>query len=116
MKRKLGRNTMKKAAAFLLGVTLIMGMSGCGVTREEDGTSAAPTESSSEAGDASEASSEDGSASKDGLIPVTFQSKWIPQAQFMGYYVALDKGYYEEEGLDVEIIERLSRELIGISL
>lgn len=104
MKRKLGRSTMKKAAAFLLGVTLIMGMSGCGVTREEDGTSAAPTESSSEAGDASEASSEDGSASKDGLIPVTFQSKWIPQAQFMGYYVALDKGYYEEEGLDVTIL------------
>ena len=25
---------------------------------------------------------------------VTIQLKWLPQAQFMGYYVALDKGYY----------------------
>lgn len=35
---------------------------------------------------------------------VSIQLKWLPQAQFMGYYVALDKGYYEEVGLTVEII------------
>ncbi len=34
---------------------------------------------------------------------VTLQLKWVTQAQFAGYYVAKDKGYYEEEGLDVEI-------------
>lgn len=35
---------------------------------------------------------------------VTIQLKWLPQAQFMGYYVALDKGYYKEAGLDVTIV------------
>jgi NitT/TauT family transport system substrate-binding protein len=34
---------------------------------------------------------------------VSIQLKWLPQAQFMGYYVALDKGYYEDYGLNVTI-------------
>jgi NitT/TauT family transport system substrate-binding protein len=34
---------------------------------------------------------------------VTLQLKWVAQAQFAGYYVAQDKGFYEEAGLDVEI-------------
>ncbi|MGJ5620396.1 ABC transporter substrate-binding protein [Sulfitobacter sp. MF3-043] len=34
---------------------------------------------------------------------VTLQLKWVTQAQFGGYYVALDKGFYEEEGLNVTI-------------
>ena len=34
---------------------------------------------------------------------VTLQLKWVTQAQFAGYYVALDKGFYEEEGLNVTI-------------
>lgn len=34
---------------------------------------------------------------------VTIQLKWLPQAQFMGYYVAAAKGYYEEVGLNVTI-------------
>ena len=32
------------------------------------------------------------------------QLKWLPQSQFMGYYVALDKGYYKDNGLNVEIV------------
>jgi NitT/TauT family transport system substrate-binding protein len=35
---------------------------------------------------------------------VSVQLKWLPQAQFMGYYVALDKGYYKDAGLDVKIV------------
>jgi NitT/TauT family transport system substrate-binding protein len=34
---------------------------------------------------------------------VTLQLKWVAQGQFAGYFVAKDKGFYEEEGLDVEI-------------
>ncbi|WP_316860873.1 ABC transporter substrate-binding protein [uncultured Cohaesibacter sp.] len=33
----------------------------------------------------------------------TLQLKWVTQAQFAGYYVALEKGFYEEEDLDVTI-------------
>lgn len=35
---------------------------------------------------------------------VSVQLKWLPQAQFMGYYVAKAKGYYDEVGLDVTIV------------
>ncbi|MFO1139179.1 MAG: ABC transporter substrate-binding protein [Paracoccus sp. (in: a-proteobacteria)] len=34
---------------------------------------------------------------------VTLQLKWVTQSQFAGYYVALDKGFYEAEGLNVTI-------------
>lgn len=34
---------------------------------------------------------------------ITLQLKWVTQAQFAGYYVAKDKGFYAEEDLDVEI-------------
>ncbi|TCD14878.1 ABC transporter substrate-binding protein [Oricola cellulosilytica] len=34
---------------------------------------------------------------------LTLQLKWVTQAQFAGYYVAKDKGFYEEADLDVEI-------------
>lgn len=33
----------------------------------------------------------------------TLQTKWVTQAQFAGYYVALENGYYDDEGLDVTI-------------
>ena len=32
---------------------------------------------------------------------VTFMPQWTPQTQFAGYYVALEKGFYAEEGIDV---------------
>ncbi|MFN3282507.1 MAG: ABC transporter substrate-binding protein [Tabrizicola sp.] len=35
---------------------------------------------------------------------VKLQLKWVTQAQFAGYYVAKDKGFYEEEGLNVTIL------------
>ena len=34
---------------------------------------------------------------------VTLQLKWVAQAQFAGYFVAKDKGFYDEENLDVTI-------------
>ena len=35
---------------------------------------------------------------------LTLQLKWVTQAQFAGYYVALDKGYYDEGDLDITIL------------
>jgi NitT/TauT family transport system substrate-binding protein len=34
---------------------------------------------------------------------VTIQLKWVAQAQFAGYFVAKDKGFYKDAGLDVTI-------------
>src|SRR5947199_227115 len=37
------------------------------------------------------------------LTKLTFQLKWVTQAQFAGYYAAEAKGYYKKAGLDVKI-------------
>jgi NitT/TauT family transport system substrate-binding protein len=37
------------------------------------------------------------------LTKLTFQLKWVTQAQFAGYYAAAAKGYYKKAGLDVNI-------------
>lgn len=36
--------------------------------------------------------------------PFTLQLNWLPQAQFLGYFVAEALGYYEQEGLAVSIL------------
>lgn len=45
------------------------------------------------------------SFAEDALKKVTVILDYVPNTNHTGMYVALDKGYYEEEGLDVEIIE-----------
>ncbi|HEX4407441.1 MAG TPA: ABC transporter substrate-binding protein [Xanthobacteraceae bacterium] len=42
-------------------------------------------------------------ASAQAADPVTIQLKWVAQAQFAGYFVAKDKGFYKDAGLDVTI-------------
>lgn len=42
--------------------------------------------------------------SADGPIDVKLQLQWLPQGQFAGYFAAADQGYFEDEGLNVEII------------
>ena len=52
------------------------------------------------------ADSEENTATKtpDGRTKVTLMLNWFPEAEHGGYYAALVHGYYEEAGLDVEII------------
>jgi NitT/TauT family transport system substrate-binding protein len=38
------------------------------------------------------------------LTKVKFQLQWVAQAQFAGYYAALDQGYYKDEGIDVSFL------------
>jgi NitT/TauT family transport system substrate-binding protein len=38
------------------------------------------------------------------LEPAVFIPQWIPQAQFAGYYVAYEKGFYRRLGLDLRIL------------
>ncbi|MES1168046.1 MAG: ABC transporter substrate-binding protein, partial [Oleiharenicola lentus] len=39
-----------------------------------------------------------------GHVKIKFQTDWYPQPEHGGYYQALAKGFYAEEGLDVEIL------------
>ncbi len=57
----------------------------------------------SSGGSGTSTSAADGDAGE--LTPVSLQLQWYSQAQFAGYYAALEQGYYEDEGLDVTILE-----------
>ena len=39
------------------------------------------------------------------LTPVKLQLQWFAQAQFAGYYAAVDQGFYADQCLDVSIVE-----------
>ncbi|MDD5118359.1 MAG: ABC transporter substrate-binding protein [Sulfuricurvum sp.] len=41
---------------------------------------------------------------------VTLQLSWLNQFQFAGYYVAKEKGYYADSGLDVTILDAQNRQ------
>lgn len=49
--------------------------------------------------------SDDDEPSAEGLTPVKLQLQWVAQAQFAGYYAAVAQGFYNDEGLDVSIVE-----------
>lgn len=48
---------------------------------------------------------EDAKHGHDDLIKVRLQLQWVTQSQFAGYYAAQEMGFYEEQGLDLEILE-----------
>ena len=86
---------MKKKLLALGLITVMMGMMliGCG-SKSSDTTDAKDTTKSA-----------DTTKGKDGqLDKVNLQLKWLPQSQFMGYYVAASKGYYKDEGIDINIL------------
>jgi NitT/TauT family transport system substrate-binding protein len=70
------------AATLALGVAAL-GLAACSTT---DDTSSTPSASGA-------------------LTPVKLQLQWVTQAQFAGYYAAVDQGFYKKLGLDVSIIE-----------
>ena len=51
---------------------------------------------------AEEAMADDGCAE---LTPVSLQLQWVTQSQFAGYFAAVDQGFYEEQCLDLTILE-----------
>lgn len=72
-------------------VVLALLVAGCGGDDEEAGGDAAGTTPAETSGETQE------------TVDVTLQLKWVTQGQFAGYYAALEQGYYEDEGLNVEI-------------
>jgi NitT/TauT family transport system substrate-binding protein len=43
-------------------------------------------------------------ADDSGLTKIVFQADWYPQPEHGGFFTALAKGYYKDEGLDVKIL------------
>lgn len=79
-----------RVTATAAGLVAALALAGCsGGDSDSSAGSGGSEESSSTAGD---------------LTPVKLQLQWLTQAQFSGYYAALDQGYYADAGLDVEIL------------
>ena len=87
----------KRILSMLLAAgMMVMMLAGCGSSDSKSSDAQGTQTETKESGDTEK---------KDGeLDKVKLQLKWLPQSQFMGYYVAANKGYYKEEGLDVEIL------------
>ena len=77
-----GRNWLWLA---VLGAAVLLGLAACGGDEETGGAT------------------DTGAAQAKEADKVTLQLKWVTQAQFAGYYAAVEQGYYEDENLDVTI-------------
>ncbi|MFE1644746.1 ABC transporter substrate-binding protein [Microbacterium sp. P01] len=78
-------STRRMLAAGAIALTGALALAGCSGGTDDGGSSA-------DAGGGAD------------LTPVKLQLQWLPQGQFAGYFAAADQGFFEEEGLDVEII------------
>lgn len=88
---------MGRMRRFLaLAVTAGFVVAACG------GTPASPSGAASVAPQSQAPQSSDAAPSAAaGLTPVRLQLQWYPQAQFSGYFAAIEQGYYAAENLDV---------------
>lgn len=77
------KNNWKKAVSVVLGTSLLLGLTACGSAGNE-------------------ASSTEG---KKDLTKITFCLDWTPNTNHTGIYAAEALGYYEDAGLDVEIVQ-----------
>jgi NitT/TauT family transport system substrate-binding protein len=103
--RAIARSPWVRIAA--LAAVGSMALSACSSSDSSSSESPAAAEPSAVASSAaaSAAASEAPAGECTELTPVSLQLQWFVQAQFGGYYAAKDKGYYEEQCLDVTILE-----------
>lgn len=86
-----------KSMVILAAAAMAWGMAACGSSTEEEGTGASEPAGQAEQKDSGEVPEE--------LKKVTVILDYVPNTNHTGIYTALHRGYYEEEGLDVEVIE-----------
>jgi NitT/TauT family transport system substrate-binding protein len=96
-----GKSATRVVALAASGLLLL---SACSSSDDTATDSAAETATeSAETETTEEAATDEGACTE--LTPVSLQLQWFVQAQFGGYYAAKDLGYYEDECLDVTILE-----------
>jgi NitT/TauT family transport system substrate-binding protein len=96
---------MRRTWLAALTVSVALVGAACGSEDEEAASSAVAEAVESATAPAAEGETgETGAAtSTPERAEVTLQLKWVTQAQFAGYYAADAQGYYDDEGLDVEL-------------
>jgi NitT/TauT family transport system substrate-binding protein len=99
---------MRKRWQWRRGLVAVIGVlalvaTACG----DDDDDAADSTTTAAGGTGTTAAAGSGSETSAGgeLKPVKLQLQWVTQAQFAGYFAAVEQGFYEQAGLDVEILE-----------
>ncbi len=92
-----GKNWIRVAAVAASGLLVLSACSSSADTATDTATEPA------DAATTEETATDEGACTE--LTPVSLQLQWFVQAQFGGYYAAKDLGYYEEQCLDVTILE-----------
>lgn len=90
---------MKKITAFITAFTLIVGLTACGNTSGSSIRDLSDASSSSETSEGSASAAEN-----DSLTDIDVVLDWYPNAIHTFLYYAIDKGYFEDEGLNVNLI------------
>src|SRR5690554_6735463 len=86
---------------LLLVMSLVVACGGGEPAAQDGGDSGQVDESGGEEPD----TAGENEAASGELIPVRLQLQWVAQSQFAGYYAAQAQGFYEDEGLDLTILE-----------
>jgi NitT/TauT family transport system substrate-binding protein len=97
---------MKQRLVLIALVLVVVACGGDGSTTTA--ASATPGTTAAEAPETTAGSAETTAAPEvttGELIPVRLQLQWVTQAQFAGYFAAIEQGFYAAEGLDVTILE-----------
>lgn len=95
------RGRLAASVGVLAAAGMVLAACGGGSSSTES-SEAAPASSEAAPASSEAAPAEEGCTE---LTPVNLQLQWFVQAQFGGYYAAKDKGFYEEQCLDVTILE-----------
>ncbi|MGY9023989.1 MAG: ABC transporter substrate-binding protein, partial [Candidatus Nanopelagicales bacterium] len=97
------KSWIRIVAVAASGLLLLSACSSSDDTAAETSDAATAEETVAEETAAEETAADDGACTE--LTPVSLQLQWFVQAQFGGYYAAKDLGYYEDQCLDVTILE-----------
>jgi NitT/TauT family transport system substrate-binding protein len=92
---------VKRSVLALASLALVLGgLAACGSDNSSSGSTTTAAASAS-AGSATTSAS--GSTAPKAMTKVKLTLQWVTQAQFAGYYAAMEKGYYKDAGIDLTI-------------
>ena len=95
------KKSWKKASAIFMAAALAAGLAGCGASNNNNTATTAAGKSAAE----SKVNGENSPEADNKKTDVTVILDYVANTNHTGMYVALDKGYYEEAGLNVNIVE-----------